>query len=79
MLAMNLLLVKNAKPSELILCTYTEKAAREMQDLLLKVARAVGYQQDLASLRIGTIHSICKQLITENNHYRDMQYMDHLS
>ena len=69
LLAMNLLLVENARPSELILCTYTEKAAREMQDLFIKVARAVGYQQDLASLRIGTIHSICKQLITENNHY----------
>ncbi len=69
LLAMNLLLVENAKPSELVLCTYTEKAAHEMQDLFIKVARAVGYRQDLASLRIGTIHSICKQLITENNHY----------
>ncbi len=69
LLAMNLLLCDDAQPSQLILCTYTEKAAREMQDLLMKVARDVKYQQDLASLRIGTIHSICKQLITENNHY----------
>jgi DNA helicase II / ATP-dependent DNA helicase PcrA len=69
LLAMNLLLCDEAKPSELILCTYTEKAACDMQDRLLKIASDVGYQQDLASLRIGTIHSICKQLITENKHY----------
>jgi ATP-dependent exoDNAse (exonuclease V) beta subunit len=70
LLAMNLLLCDEAKPSELILCTYTEKAACDMQDRLLKIASDVGYQQDLASLRIGTIHSICKQLISENKQYR---------
>jgi DNA helicase-2/ATP-dependent DNA helicase PcrA len=69
LLAMNLLLCDEAKPSELILCTYTEKAACDMQDRLLKIASDVGYQQDLALLRIGTIHSICKQLISENKHY----------
>ncbi len=30
LLAMNLLLCKEAQPSELILCTYTEKAACDM-------------------------------------------------
>ena len=55
LLAMNLLLCNDAQPFELILCTYTEKAACEMQDRLLKIARDVGYQQDLALLRIGTI------------------------
>ncbi len=69
LLAMNLLLCEEAKPSQLILCTYTEKAACDMQDRLLKIARDVAYQHDLASLRIGTIHSICKQLISENKHY----------
>ena len=31
LLAMNLLLCDNAKPSELVLCTYTEKAAYEIR------------------------------------------------
>ncbi|HTK08161.1 MAG TPA: ATP-dependent DNA helicase, partial [Ktedonobacteraceae bacterium] len=73
LLAMNLLLNKYAQPSELIICTYTEKAAREMQDRLLKFASDLAYHQDLASLHIGTIHGICKQLITENTHYTHIE------
>src|SRR6266700_2526486 len=69
LLAMNLLLCGDAQPSELILCTYTEKAAHEMQDRLMQIARNVDYKQDLAPLRIGTIHGICKQLIAENTHH----------
>jgi DNA helicase-2/ATP-dependent DNA helicase PcrA len=53
----------------LLLCTYTEKAVYELQDRLTRIAREVNYPQDLASLRIGTIHSICKQLLIENSHY----------
>ncbi len=38
-LAMNLLLLNKAQPSELILCTSTEKAACEMQDRISAIAR----------------------------------------
>jgi DNA helicase-2/ATP-dependent DNA helicase PcrA len=69
LLAMNLLLSEQAQPSELLLCTYTEKAVYELQDRLMQIAREVKYKQDLSSLRIGTIHGICKQLLTENSHY----------
>src|SRR5215469_12325511 len=44
--AMNLLLLKKASPQEMVLCTYTEKAAFEMQDRLSTVARRVGYSED---------------------------------
>ncbi len=66
MLAMNLLLQKLAKPSELILCTYTEKSALEIQSRLTQIARAVHFNQDLSHMRIDTIHGICTQIIAEH-------------
>src|ERR1035441_10691704 len=58
--AINLLLTERAKPSELMLCTFTEKAAYELQDRIGSAARAVNYKGDLSELRVGTIHGICK-------------------
>ena len=66
--AMNLLLLKNPKPSELIVCTYTEKAAFEIQDRLSDIARNIEYHEDISQMRVGTIHSICNRLIAENLH-----------
>ena len=68
MRAINLLLLEKAKPQELVLCTYTKKAAFEMQDRLLDMARSVGYCGDISLIRVGTIHSICERIITENLH-----------
>jgi DNA helicase II / ATP-dependent DNA helicase PcrA len=66
--AMNLLLLKRATPQEVVLCTYTEKAAFEMQDRLSSLARQVGYSEDVAQIRVGTIHGICNRMIAENLH-----------
>ena len=68
LLVLNLLLSGNAQPSEVILCTYAEKVAYEMQDHLMKFAKTIDYKKDLSHLKIGTIHSICKQLLIENAH-----------
>ncbi|HCI79126.1 MAG TPA: hypothetical protein DHW02_05510 [Ktedonobacter sp.] len=68
LLAMNLLLCKDAEPSEIVLCTYTEKAARELQDRLVSIAESVNYKGDLTQMRVGTIHSICQRLISEYPH-----------
>ncbi len=72
LLAMNLLLCRDAQPSEIVLCTYTEKAAYELQDRLAGLARTVGYAGDLSQMRVGTIHSICQQLIDEYLHYTSL-------
>ena len=66
--AMNIILQGKAEPSQLILCTHTDKAANEMRSRFIALAREVGYQEDLSRLHIGTIHSICNQLITEYRH-----------
>ena len=66
--AMNLLLLERAKPHELVLCTYTKKAAFEMQDRLSEAAKRLGYDEDISTIRIGTIHSICERIVAENLH-----------
>ncbi|EFH86075.1 UvrD-helicase domain-containing protein [Ktedonobacter racemifer] len=69
LLAMNLLLSGEATPSQLILCTYTEKAALEMQDRLAGIAKAVDYRTDLSQLKIDTIHGLCNRLVEEHLHH----------
>ena len=66
--AMNLLLLKKANPSQLVLCTYTEKAAFEIQDRVSDIAKNVEYDKDISQMWIGTIHSICSRIIDENLH-----------
>ena len=65
---LNLLLQGKALPRELVLCTFTEKAAFELQDRLASAARKVGYSGDLTELRVGTIHGICNRILTEHRH-----------
>ena len=66
---MNLLLSGKATPKEIILCTFTEKAAFEMRDRVMSAARKLGYKADMTDLRVGTIHGLCNRLLTENRHH----------
>jgi DNA helicase-2/ATP-dependent DNA helicase PcrA len=66
--ALNLLLMKKAEPKQLVLCTFTEKAAFEMRDRLAAAARKVGYTGDLSELIVSTIHSLCNRMLTEHRH-----------
>jgi DNA helicase II / ATP-dependent DNA helicase PcrA len=68
LLAMNLFLCKKAEPSQLVLCTYTEKAARELHDRITLLADQVKYKGDISQMRIGTIHSICRRILDEHLH-----------
>ena len=53
--ALNLLLIGEAIPREIVLCTFTEKAAFEMRDRLSAAAQKVGYCGNLSELRVSTI------------------------
>lgn len=68
LLAMNLFLCEKAKPEQLVLCTYTEKAARELHDRITLLADKVRYKGDVSQMRIGTIHSICQRILSEHLH-----------
>lgn len=66
--ALNLLLREKAEPKEMLLCTFTEKAAYEMRDRLTAAARQVGYTDDLSDLTVSTIHGFCNQALTRHRH-----------
>ncbi len=66
--ALNLLLLEEAQPKEIVLCTFTQKAALEMRDRLAAAARTVQYEGDLSDLTISTIHGYCHRVLTRYRH-----------
>jgi len=60
---LNILLLNRATPSEVVLCTFTEKAAFEMRDRVAAAARKIGYKGDLSELTVSTIHGLCNGLL----------------
>ncbi|MCS7056190.1 MAG: ATP-dependent helicase [Thermoflexales bacterium] len=66
--ALNLLLLNKAAPKEIVLCTFTEKAAFELRDRLAAAARKVGYGGDLSELTISTIHGLCNRILARHRH-----------
>jgi DNA helicase-2/ATP-dependent DNA helicase PcrA len=70
--ALNLLLLGMAKPRQLLLCTFTEKAAFELRDRLSAAARKVGYEGDLSELAVSTIHSFCNRVLTQHRHRTEL-------
>lgn len=70
--ALNLLLLEKAHPLQLVLCTFTEKAAFEMRDRLAAAARKVGYTGDLSELTVSTIHSFCHRILSQHRHRTEL-------
>ena len=70
--ALNLLLLEKAAPKEIVLCTFTEKAAFEMRDRLSAAAQKVGYRGDLSELRVTTIHGLCNRILTQHRHRTEL-------
>jgi DNA helicase-2/ATP-dependent DNA helicase PcrA len=70
--ALNLLLLEKAHPRQVVLCTFTEKAAYEMRDRLAAAAREVGYAGDLSELTASTIHSFCNRILTLHRHRMEL-------
>ena len=67
--ALNLLLLEKTPPRELVICTFTEKAAFELRDRISAAARKVDYKEDLSELRVSTIHGLCNRLLIEFRHH----------
>lgn len=66
--ALNLLLLGKVIPREIVICTFTEKAAFELRDRLSAAARKVRYTDDLSELKVSTIHGLCNRLLTLHRH-----------
>lgn len=65
---MNLLLLGRALPRELVVCTFTEKAAFELRDRISAAARTIGHVGDLSELKVSTIHGFCNRVLTTHRH-----------
>lgn len=62
-------LIKNIPASKILLSTFTEKAAASLKDRIRQAVLELECEIDMTELWIGTIHSICSNLIDENiNH-----------
>ena len=66
---LNLIVFHKVKPEEIFLSTFTEKAALQLKDglrsLLGLVTNVTGQPYDISGMSIGTVHSICRQIITD--------------
>ena len=59
----NILLQGRAGPEELVLCTYSRAAARELRQRFIALATAAGCPGDLSRVRIVTIHGLCRRIL----------------
>ncbi|HRI15504.1 MAG TPA: UvrD-helicase domain-containing protein, partial [Verrucomicrobiota bacterium] len=57
-----------AKPRELVVCTFTEKAAFELRDRISAAAHKTTFKDDLSELKVSTIHGLCNQLLAQHRH-----------
>jgi DNA helicase-2/ATP-dependent DNA helicase PcrA len=58
-----LLLTGRAQPNQILVTTFTEKAAFELRDRLNEYGRLLGYKGPLYELHVGTIHSFCDEFL----------------
>lgn len=63
--ALYLLLTEKARPQQIILTTFTEKAAFELRDRINQLSRELGYKDQLHLLKVGTIHSLCNEYLSK--------------
>ena len=59
--AANLLMLGAVQPRNLLLCTYSRAAARELRRRFDATVSAVGYDGDASQVRITTLHGFCAQ------------------
>ncbi len=80
---LNLLLQGLSEPDDILLCTFTEKAAFELRDRLSALARKLEYKGNLSSLNIGTIHGIANSFLMRYRHHtplgNDYEILDELT
>lgn len=69
---LKLLLVDSVHPKSIVLTTFTEKAAQNLEERIAARLARLGYQDavDANELRTGTLHSLCRDIMQEY-HYED--------
>jgi len=71
--AVNLIVFQGIQPDEIFLSTFTEKAAHQLteglRDLLGLVTNLNGQPYDLAGMYIGTVHSLCRRMLSDRRRF----------
>lgn len=72
---LKLLTVEGVEPASIMLTTFTEKGAEELQDRISNAVEDFGFgdEIDVSNLRAGTLHSLCDDIMRE---YRYSEYVD---
>lgn len=66
---LHLLADKQIPPERLFVATFTEKAARELQDRITRALLERGLNVNLEEMYLGTFHSICLKLLEEYSEF----------
>ena len=78
----NLLLLKKAKPEEIVAFTFTEKAAKSLKTRIYQRIQQMSENEILNSLGkmyIGTIHAYCLQLLKDSYDFGNWDMLDEVS
>ena len=68
-----LILEKGVSPENILVATFTEKAARELVTRISNELAASGISLDVSEMYVGTFHSICLRLIKEHVEYSSLR------
>jgi len=67
----NLIVFHSVDPKDIFLATFTEKAAHQLKEglraLLGTVTNVTGKPYDISGMSIGTVHSICQEILIDSN------------
>ncbi len=67
----NLIVFHNIDPKRIFLATFTEKAAHQLKDglrsLLGLITNQTGHPYDISGMAIGTVHSICQDILIDRD------------
>lgn len=70
---LNLIVYNGVKPDAIFLSTFTEKAAKQLNDglrsLLGLVTNLTGQPYDLAGMYLGTVHSLCQRILSDRRRF----------
>lgn len=73
--SVNAIVFHNVAPEEIFLSTFTEKAANQLKDglqsILGTVTNITGVPYDISRMYVGTVHSLCQQLIADRRFIKD--------
>ncbi|WP_267644013.1 ATP-dependent DNA helicase [Haloarchaeobius amylolyticus] len=77
---LKLLLVDESEPGSILLTTFTEKAAQSLEERIVDRLDAVGFGDavDTNELRVGTLHSLCNDIMQEYRYpeYANVELLD---